>query len=408
MSKRPRHDHLAFAHPVAAGLFALALLVPAAPVRGESDIVVEPEGAVVPVPPVAPTPGEVDTVPPLPPEMPIIIDTEEGTGRSGIEIRIGEEQIAIRNRGGSSDWAGDGTERVRVGEDVYVARDEYVEGDVVALKGSVYVDGIVEGDVVAIAGDVHVTGEVLSTVVAVLGDVELSSSAVCGGDVVSIGGRVDRDAGQVDGQVYSISVFPGSGGIPALRTAGLVLTAFSFLSYLLFLLVLAVLFAHNTRRMLGDLRLRGPRCLGIGLLLHLGAQIAFALLIVTVIGAPVAFIGWIVWWGIAQTAAVLGGIRFGRALSRADHAAIVLPGLLGGVALHALWVAGFILYPAEDSAAAAVGATLLTVAFALGIVLILAGTGALFGSRFGGRAPAPTLPASSPLGATRSGEASSA
>jgi len=66
-------------------------------------------------------------------------------------------------------------DRVRIFGDVVVERDEEVTGQVVAVLGSVRVDGTV--------GD---------QVVAVLGSVELGPEAVVGGDIVSVGGRVHR------------------------------------------------------------------------------------------------------------------------------------------------------------------------------------------------------------------------
>lgn len=66
-------------------------------------------------------------------------------------------------------------DRVRIFGDVVVERDEEVTGQVVAVLGSVRVDGAV--------GD---------QVVAVLGSVELGPEAVVGGDIVSVGGRVRR------------------------------------------------------------------------------------------------------------------------------------------------------------------------------------------------------------------------
>jgi hypothetical protein len=66
-------------------------------------------------------------------------------------------------------------DRVRIFGDVVVERDEEVTGQVVAVLGSVRVDGTV--------GD---------QVVAVLGSVELGPEAVVGGDIVSVGGRVRR------------------------------------------------------------------------------------------------------------------------------------------------------------------------------------------------------------------------
>ena len=75
--------------------------------------------------------------------------------------------------GGSGD-------RVRVGAGIRVAEGEVIDGDVVAIGGSVDVDGTVEGDVVAVGGGVN-----------------LGPNAVVDGEVTSVGGTIDRDPGAV-------------------------------------------------------------------------------------------------------------------------------------------------------------------------------------------------------------------
>lgn len=83
-----------------------------------------------------------------------------------------------------------GGDRVRVFGDVRVAEDEEVTGQVVAVLGSVRIDG-----------------EVGDQVVAVLGSVELGPKAVVNGDIVSVGGRVRRAEGsQVRGGVTEVSL----------------------------------------------------------------------------------------------------------------------------------------------------------------------------------------------------------
>jgi hypothetical protein len=83
-----------------------------------------------------------------------------------------------------------GGDRVRVFGDVRVGADEAVSGQVVAVIGSVRIDG-----------------EVGDQVVAVLGSVDLGPKAVVNGDVVSVGGRVRRaDGSQVHGAVTEVSL----------------------------------------------------------------------------------------------------------------------------------------------------------------------------------------------------------
>ena len=82
-------------------------------------------------------------------------------------------------------------------------------GDRVRIFGDVTVreDEVVSGEVVAVLGSVRVDGEVGDQVVAVLGSVELGDKAVVHGDVISVGGRVQRAPGaQIRGAVTDISL----------------------------------------------------------------------------------------------------------------------------------------------------------------------------------------------------------
>jgi cytoskeletal protein CcmA (bactofilin family) len=90
-----------------------------------------------------------------------LVEEEDYENEEGIDV------------GGSGD-------RVRVGAGIRVAEGELIEGDVVAVGGSVHIDGTVEGDVVAVGGGVH-----------------LGSNAVVDGDVTSVGGTIDREPGAV-------------------------------------------------------------------------------------------------------------------------------------------------------------------------------------------------------------------
>lgn len=69
-------------------------------------------------------------------------------------------------------------DRVRIGGSVVVREGETIDGDVVAVGGSVRVDGRVTGDVTAVGGPVH-----------------LGPNAVVEGDVTAAGGQVYRAAG---------------------------------------------------------------------------------------------------------------------------------------------------------------------------------------------------------------------
>lgn len=82
-------------------------------------------------------------------------------------------------------------------------------GQRVRIFGDVVVDEheAINGEAVAVIGSVRVNGEVGSEVVAVLGSVDLGPKAIVHGDVVSVGGRVRRAAGsQIRGGVTEVSL----------------------------------------------------------------------------------------------------------------------------------------------------------------------------------------------------------
>jgi hypothetical protein len=99
-------------------------------------------------------------------------------------------------------------ERVKVGGGIDVKADELAES-VVAIGGSVRVDGEVDRDVVAIGGSVRITGRVGGEVVAVGGSVILGPDAVVDGAVTSVGGGIQKAAGaEIHGPVSEVKIVP--------------------------------------------------------------------------------------------------------------------------------------------------------------------------------------------------------
>ena len=82
-------------------------------------------------------------------------------------------------------------------------------GDMVRVFGDAVVNEgeEVTGQVVAVMGSVRIDGQVGNQVVAVLGSVDLGPHAVVDGDVVAVGGRLRRDPGaQINGAVTEVSL----------------------------------------------------------------------------------------------------------------------------------------------------------------------------------------------------------
>lgn len=83
-------------------------------------------------------------------------------------------------------------DQVRVGGSIHIRPGEIVDGDVVAVGGSVRIDGRVTGDAVAVGGSVS-----------------LGPNAVIEGEAVAVGGRVNRAPGAVvEGGIQEIAGLP--------------------------------------------------------------------------------------------------------------------------------------------------------------------------------------------------------
>jgi hypothetical protein len=195
-------------------------------------------------------------------------------------------------------------------------RRESHEGDQVRFGGSVMVtEGErVAGDVVAIGGSVTVNGEVTGDAVAIGGSLDLGPHAWVHGDAVTVGGTLHRDPGaRVSGKV--VQVGPGSFDLgtrrfrnfpfgrsfsfpPLFGPAAGVVALIATLARLVVLSVLAsivLLIGHEYVQKVGDLAAAEPLKAGaIGLLaelLFLPLLVAAVLiLIVTIVGIPLAIL----------------------------------------------------------------------------------------------------------------------
>jgi hypothetical protein len=166
-----------------------------------------------------------------------------------------------------------GTGLVRMWSDIRVEPDETVNGDVVAIFGSVEVAG-------------HVTGEV----VAVFGSVHLLDGSVVDGDVVSVGGGLDQEDGATaNGQTVSVGLLPVAWGFPALPVLLFVIGAV-WLTSMFVGWLFATLFPGRFVRAAATASRRTGLSLLIGLLSGPAMLLSVVLLFVTVIGIPIGLI----------------------------------------------------------------------------------------------------------------------
>jgi hypothetical protein len=185
--------------------------------------------------------------------------------------------------------------------DVTVAAGE-TQDNIVILGGRAQVDGTIRQSVVAFGGTVTVSGEVGDSVVGFGSRIILKESAVVKGDVVALGGTLQKEPGcTIRGDtVYFQSAELGEklfrngllGGIFAFPLLPIILAiklAVVFV-WLILALVGAALFPKQIAFASGELRKSFWPVFGIGLIAHIifaGLVIFAALLSIILIGIPV-------------------------------------------------------------------------------------------------------------------------
>jgi len=274
-----------------------------------------------------------------------------------------------------------GGTRFRFGEDVEIADDEIIDGDVYVIGASAYIVGEVRGNVVSVFGDIVLEDE---------GEVE---NAVSAGGEISI-----LDDSVVRGKMYDFgSLTPGlfMGGAASGGMGVILYVAWLGLAAVLLFIAFA-LAEQRTRILVRHGREEFVRDLLFGIFwlsMLLGGFVVASLgLAITVIGIPVvlvltlAFVG-VVLWAYFASCQLLGerllAMAAGPRESQGWKAALLglaileLPGLLA-VSVHAM-----------DSSSHQLLALRL-VNLCLKLLAISVGIGALVATRLGGRVPAPS------------------
>jgi hypothetical protein len=304
------------------------------------------------------------------------------------------------------DYDSEGHDIVRFGEDIHIRADKRIRGSVVAIGGSVYVEGQVVGDVVAVGGSVTLESgsSVNGDAVAVGGRMQLHSGCSVRGDAVSVGGKLIEEEGAfVAGDTVSMDFIPMPsfilGGIHSpFAWMGITVHVVWLLVILLLAWASAAIFPDRVGRMVSA----AGSSIWLSALVGFAAIVAFPLaillLVVTLIGIPLAIILPIVFALASIVAYAVGagllGYRFGsRLVSKAPQElslaqAVVLGVLIvGGVRLigKVLGITSPILWPLAAAVAAA--------AILAGLFIYLAGLGSLLLTRFGAAPKPATVPA---------------
>ena len=293
---------------------------------------------------------------------------------------------------------GEGSPTVTISDEAYVPKGEVHHDDIVCLLGKVRVEGEVTGDIVVILGSVEISGSVRGDVIAVMSPTHIHENAVIEGDLVSIGGPLDRSpSSSVGGQEVKLNFLDF---VPFLRGGWAGLWKLLFLLKLaklaglfLMLLLVTALVPRRISVIAASFPDRWGMSILTGLIAYCATMVLCVILAVTLIGIPLAIALWfaakvVKWIGLASILFLIGHTLGRNVLKRElSHLAAVL----GGFAVYAV----ISLVPFFGGVFAMVMSVL-----ALGIALLTR-----FGSEEGwkkpGAPPAPGVapPPASPAGA---------
>jgi hypothetical protein len=181
-------------------------------------------------------------------------------------------------------------------QDIYVAEDEE-QDNVISFGGNVVIEGKVRESVVTFGGEVTISGEVGELVLGFGSNITLKSSAVIGGDVVSLGGTLEKEPGCLiqEDTVYfkgfeDLTDFLGEGFTGALIPMIIFFKLVSvFITFLLALLITA-LFPRQITLASTQIRNSFWPVVGTGLLsiiAYVGLVIFATLLSFVLIGIPI-------------------------------------------------------------------------------------------------------------------------
>lgn len=184
----------------------------------------------------------------------------------------------------------DNKDKVAIFKSIEIPKGITVNGDAVAIFGSVTVNGDISGDVVAVFGNVKVSGAVSGDAVAVLGGISVTESGSISGDAVGIVGGVDKAPnGVIRGEIADINApinnnRKDEGLIPKLSYGDMIGL---FLIYAFSCLLLQVIPGRISMMSVESGRLMGRR-FGIGFLLTVlflpASLILSVILAITLIG----------------------------------------------------------------------------------------------------------------------------
>lgn len=338
----------------------------------------------------------------------------DDAGQKRVErVQIDSRGVVITREGGdSTTWSSDSG--LSFHADVDLGDVNYSGAGIVRLFSDARVNAgeSIDGDVVAVFGDVHVDGNINGSAVAVFGSVVLAPGARVTQDAVAVGGQLESPTGSVvGGESVSIGFLPLlTLGLPALPVV-LATLALGWLVTLFFGWVLAAIFPERLVRVARTASRRTAVSLGLGIVSGPLAVVAAVLLLVTVVGAPIAVLMPFLYVGLAFSGYLIATYVLGSKLMRRrlGEGGSFAPIAWGTLLVTSFGLIGALLWAGEGPVRT-IALFFHLAGVLLGVGLMTIGTGAALLSRFGApergehpagpsahpSAPAPPAPGAAP------------
>jgi sporulation protein YlmC with PRC-barrel domain len=282
---------------------------------------------------------------------------------------------------------------VRFGDDIIIDEDEVVQGDAVAILGSVIVNGVVEGDAVAVGGGLTIgpKGRVDGDGVSIGGGVYKDPGAVIRGQTVSVG----KGGKWVNGQHVSRGLFHQAGFPFGLFTR--VGRLFLFIVCTLLIILLGLVVAAVARRPVENVCMTVKKeAFKMGLI-GLAAEVlvvpVIVLFCITIIGIPIGLVAIPMVLALAMLLGYTGvGLAVGERFAGAGNGKSIYWSLaVGMLVLEALKiVSGLVRLP--GGVLGMIGWVIAFIGWAVIYVAVTVGLGAVIMTRFGTRPAAPPMP----------------
>ncbi len=244
----------------------------------------------------------------------------------------------------------------------------------------------VDGDVVAVFGSVRVAGEVTGSAVAVFGSLELEPGASVRGDAVAVGGGLREATGaHVGGQTVQVGLLPFTLGLPGLPMV-LMTIVLAWIVSLFFGWIAGVLFPGRLARVAITSSRRTAASLALGIASGPLMLMAMLLLMVTVVGIPIAIFLPFVYLAVLYAGQIAATYVLGCKLTRRrlGQGGVTAPLVSGSLLVASIFGFGAILWDTPGVVrTAALFFLLVGVLLLVGLSTI--GTGAFLLSRAGSR-----------------------